>query len=49
MIFAFEAWACRMNDERSGVANGGRTAPSTLPPFLITTSEASFSSEWPNA
>jgi hypothetical protein len=28
MILAFEAWACRMNDDRSGVANGGRTEPS---------------------
>ncbi len=49
MILAFEACACRMKDDRSGVAKGGRTAPSTLPPFLVTTAEASFSSEWPKA
>ena len=49
MILAFEAWAWRMNDDRSGVANGGRTEPSTLPPFLRITAEASRSSECPNA
>jgi hypothetical protein len=38
-----------MKDDRSGVANGGRTAPTTLPPFLVMTAEASRSSEWPKA
>src|SRR5262245_43341435 len=49
MILAFEACAWRMNDDRSGVAKGGRTDPSILPPFAVTTSAASRSSEWPNA
>ena len=49
MIFAFEACACSTKDDRSGVASGGRTEPSTLPPLAVTTEEASRSSEWPNA
>ena len=34
MILAFEACACRMNDDRSGVANGGFTDPSTSAAIL---------------
>ena len=49
MIFAFEAWAWRMKDDRSGVANGCDTEPSTLPPFWVMTCEASRSSAWPKA
>jgi hypothetical protein len=49
MIFAFEACACSTKDDKSGVASGGRTEPSTLPPFLVITVEASRSSEWPKA
>ena len=49
MILALEACACSTKDDRSGVASGGRTEPSTLPPFAVMTVEASRSSEWPNA
>jgi hypothetical protein len=41
MIFAFDACACKMNDERSGVAKGCRTEPTTLPPFWTIKAEAS--------
>src|SRR2546430_14645669 len=33
MILALEACACSTNEDRSGVASGGRTEPSTLPPL----------------
>ncbi|MGY3461235.1 hypothetical protein ACVWW5_006685 [Bradyrhizobium sp. LM3.4] len=49
MILALEACACSTNEERSGVASGGFTEPSTLPPLAVTTAEASRSSEWPKA
>ena len=49
MIFAFEAWACRINEERSGDANWWRTAPSTRPPLSSITLVASRSSACPKA
>src|SRR6516225_5280525 len=44
MIFAFEAFACSRNDEKSVPGNGWRTLPSTLPPLFTTTASVSRSS-----
>ena len=48
-IFALDACACSRNEEKSDALSGWRTAPSTLPPLAFTTSDVSFSSEWPKA
>ncbi|KAG1318200.1 hypothetical protein G6F63_015326 [Rhizopus arrhizus] len=46
---ALEACACNRNDEKSELAMGWRTLPTTWPPLAFTTAIASRSSEWPNA
>ena len=45
MILAFELCACSRNEEKSDEFRGTRTEPSTLPPFAVTISVVSFSSE----
>ncbi len=49
MTCALEACALSRKDEKSVPGKGWRTAPSTVPPLALTTSPASFSSEWPKA
>src|SRR6478672_5799214 len=49
MTLAFDDCACSRNDEKSAVLIGARTAPTTLPPFLVTTALVSRSSACPNA
>jgi hypothetical protein len=49
MICAPELCALSRKDEKSLPGKGWRTAPSTSPPLALTTSLASFSSEWPKA
>ena len=44
---AFEACAFSRKDEKSLPGNGWRDTPTTVPPFSLMTSVASFSSEWP--
>ncbi|MNT82178.1 hypothetical protein D3C72_2218690 [compost metagenome] len=41
MMPALEPCACSRYELKSGVLSGERTAPSTLPPFLSMTAEAS--------
>ena len=49
MTLALEACACSRKDEKSVPGKGVRTAPTTLPPFLVTIAEVSRYSEWPKA
>jgi hypothetical protein len=49
ITWALEACACSRKDEKSDAFSGWRTDPTTVPPLALTTSEASFSSEWPKA
>ena len=44
-----EACACSRKDEKSDVLSGCRTAPTTLPPFFVTTLVVSFSNACPKA
>ena len=48
ITLALEAWACKSAEEKSTLFNGWRVLPTTVPPFALTTSPASFSKEWPN-
>ena len=49
ITWALDACACNRKDEKSALAMGWRTLPSTWPPLLLTTAIASRSSEWPKA
>ncbi|MCY1308355.1 hypothetical protein D9M70_583570 [compost metagenome] len=49
MTWALEACACSRNEEKSALAIGWRTLPTTCPPLDLTTAIASRSSEWPKA
>jgi hypothetical protein len=48
MILAFDIWAWRRSDEKSGVLSGCLASPSTLPPLCSTTLVMSRSSAAPN-
>src|SRR5258705_13099855 len=48
MILALEACACSTKDDRSGVASGGRTEPSTLPPLAVERAGTATSAAWGN-